>query len=192
MEASSHPLIGAAQAGDERAAGQLIVEFQARIYAFLRRLTGNDEDAADLTQRTFARAWTSLGSFAGRSSLSSWMHGIAHHIYVDWRRADRRGDPQTDEWWEACPAPGPGPAELAASADLAHTLYAAVDHLASDLRSPIHLHYYQGLTLQETAEALGVSSSTVKNRLRSALDELQSSLVGRPASTPKYQTHRQP
>lgn len=192
MEASSNQLVAAAQLGDERAATRLIGEYYERIYAFLRRLVGNDADAEDLTQRTFARVWTSLGTFAGNSSVASWMHGIAHHVYVDWRRADRRGEPRTDEWWEACPAPGPGPAELAASADLAHALYAAVDHLEPDLRSTVHLHYYQGLTLQETADALGISASTVKYRLRSALDELQASLVRRPALNEKLQTHRQP
>ncbi len=182
--------IAAAQAGDECAAGQLIAEFHARIYAFLRRFAGSDEDAEDLTQRTFARVWSSLGSFAGRSSVSSWIHGIAHHVYVDWRRADRRGEPQTDEWWKNRVAPEPTPAELAASADLARSLYAAVDQLEPELRGTVHLHYYQGLTLQETADALGLSLSTVKYRLRTALDQLQAVLVHRPALQAKLQNHR--
>ncbi len=96
MDATSPSLIAAAQTGDERAAGELIEDFHARIYAFLRRLAGNDADAEDLTQRTFARVWTSLNSFAGRSSVASWIHGIAHHVYIDWRRTVRRGEPQTD------------------------------------------------------------------------------------------------
>lgn len=182
--------IAAAQAGDERAAGQLIAEFHARIYAFLRRLTGSDQDAEDLTQRTFARVWTSLANFAGRSSISSWIHGIAHHVYVDWRRADRRGEPQTDAWWESRVAPNPDPADLAASADLARALYAAVDQLETGLRSTVHLHYYQGLTLQETADALGLSLSTVKYRLRTALDQLQAVLVHRPALYANLPPHR--
>lgn len=189
MEASLQQVVAAARSGDERAASQLIAVFHGRIYAFLRRLCGSDGDAEDLTQRTFARVWASLGSFAGTSSVSSWMHGIAHHVYVDWRRADRRGEPQTDEWWTNCVAPGPGPAELAASADLSRAVYAAVDRLEPGLRSAVHLHYYQGLTLQETAEALGTAPSTVKYRLRAALDELQAALVHRPALQSKLQTH---
>lgn len=192
MEASAPLWIAAAQAGDVHAAGQLITGFHARIYAFLRRLAGNDHDAEDLTQRTFARVWTSLGTFAGNSSVSAWMHGIAHHVYLDWRRAERRGEPQSDAWWDACPSPGPGPDDLAASADLAHALYAAVDRLEDDLRSAVHFHYYQGLTLQETAEALGVSGSTVKNRLRSARDALKSILAPCPALDLKAPSQRQP
>jgi RNA polymerase sigma factor (sigma-70 family) len=147
---------------------------------------GDERAATRLIGEFYERIYAFLRRLSGR------MHGIAHHVYVDWRRADRRGEPRTDEWWEACPAPGPGPAELAASADLAHALYAAVDHLEPDLRSTVHLHYYQDLTLQETADALGISASTVKYRLRSALDELQASLVRRPALNEKLQTHRQP
>ena len=188
MEATSASRIAAAQAGDERAAGELVEEFQARIYAFLRRLVRTDADAEDLTQRTFAQAWTSLESFSGRSSVASWIHGIAHHLYLDWRRADRPSEPQTDEWWASCPAVDPTPAEIAESADLARALYAAVDRLDPGLRDSIHLHYYQGLTLQETADALGTASSTVKYRLRNALDQLQGILVRQPALARRLQT----
>ncbi len=188
MEATSASRIAAAQAGDERAAGELIAEFHQRIYAFLRRLAGNDADAEDLTQRTFTRVWTSLESYAGRSSVASWIHGIAHHIYLDWRRTHRPSEPQTDEWWASCPAVGPTPSELAETADLARTLYAAVDHLDPGLRDSVHLHYYQSLTLQETADALGIASSTVKYRLRQALDQLQGSLVRQPALSRRLQS----
>ena len=152
---------------------QLIELFYERIYAFLRRLAGNDADAADLTQRTFGRVQQALPTFAGRSSITSWIHGIAYHIYVDWRRAERRIEPRPDEWWDAQPSDQPSPAELAAQADLARALYVAVDALEPDLRATIHLHYYQELTLQETADAMEVAVSTVKYRLRQALDTLQ-------------------
>src|SRR3972149_5802754 len=90
--------VEAAGRGDKAAAIRLIELFYERIFAFLRRLAGNDADAADLTQRTFSRVWQSLPTFAGRSSVGSWMHGIAYHVYVDWRRADRRTELRSDEW----------------------------------------------------------------------------------------------
>ena len=83
------------------AAVEIIEHFYERIYAFLRRLTGKDADAADLTQRTFARVQQSLSSFAGLSSVSSWVHSIAYHTYVDWRRVQRGNESRPDEWWEA-------------------------------------------------------------------------------------------
>lgn len=172
----ANQLAEAARRGDKAAATRLIELFYERIYAFLRRLAGNDADAADLTQRTFGRVWQALPTFGARSSFSSWIHGIAHHVYVDWRRANHRTEPRSDEWWDARKARGPLPDEIAARTDLAAALFAAVDKLEPDLRDTVHLHYYQELTLQETADALGIATSTVKYRLRQALAELQKQL----------------
>ena len=184
MEPDANQLVEKARGGDPAAAAELIELLYERIYAFLRRLAANDADAADLTQRTFSRVWQALPGFAGRSSVASWVHSIAYHAYVDWRRADRHTEPRADEWWAACPAPGPTPDEIVAGTDLAATVYGSVDELEPDLRHTVQLHYYQDLTLQETADALGVATSTVKYRLRQALTELQRKLTARRTSLP--------
>src|SRR5689334_19039257 len=95
----ANQLVAAARGGDRAAAVSLIETFYERIYAFLRRFTGNDADAADLTQHTFDRVWKSLPTFAGKSSVASWIHSIAYHVYVDWRRTQRPTEPRSDEWW---------------------------------------------------------------------------------------------
>src|SRR5262249_37672727 len=136
-------------------------------------LSGSDAEAADLTQRTFGRVWQALPSFAGCSSVGSWIHGIAYHVYVDWRRANGRIEFRPNEWWAAQKDDHPRPDELAARHDAAATIYAAVDRLEPELRDTVHLHYYQELTLQETAEAMGLAVSTIKYRLQQALSELQ-------------------
>ena len=56
-----------------------------------------------------AVAWSSLGSYQGRSSFSTWLHGIAHHVYVDWRRQKKFADAQAEDWWERCAADGHAP-----------------------------------------------------------------------------------
>lgn len=173
-------LVEAAGRGDRTAAVRLIDLFYERIFAFLRRLAGNEADAADLTQRTFSRVWESLPTFAGRSSVGSWIHGIAYHVYVDWRRAEPRTEPRSDEWWALCAGDDPTPAEALIRADLAATVFRSVDQLDPDLRETVHLHYYQELTLQETAAAQGIATSTVKYRLRQALAELQKKLNHEP------------
>jgi len=177
MELQTSQLVENTRLGDKAAATRLIELFYERIYAFLRRLAGNDADAADLTQRTFGRVWQALPTFAARSSVGSWIHGIAHHVYVDWRRANHRTEPRSNEWWADCPALEAAPDEAVARSDLAAALYASVDRLDPDLRATVHLHYYQELTLQETADAQGVATSTVKYRLRQALAELQKKLA---------------
>jgi RNA polymerase sigma-70 factor, ECF subfamily len=177
MDSDDKHILGGLRNGDRTAAVSVIEQSYQRIYAFLRRLTFNDNDAADLTQRTFSRVWQALPTFAGRSSFSSWIHGIAYHVYVDWRRVDRHADSKPDEWWLACPSDAAGPDETAARADLAAQVYSSVDRLEQDLRNTMHLHYYQGLTIEETAEAMGVATSTVKYRRRLALAELKKALA---------------
>lgn len=177
MEFQTDQLVNDARRGDKAAANRLIELYYERIYAFLRRLAQNEDDAADLTQRTFARVWQALPTFAGRSSLSSWIHGIAHHVYVDWQRANHWTESRSEEWWAACASNDLSPDEAARCSDLAARLYACVDGLEADQRDTVHLHYYQQLTLQETADALGIAASTVKYRLRQALDRLQKSVA---------------
>ena len=187
MEPDANELMGRARSGNQAAAAELIGLFYERVYAFLRRLTANDEDAADLTQRTFARVWQALPSFEGRSSVSSWIHSIAYHAYVDWRRADRHTEPRSNQWWAARPAAESQPDEIVAHTDMAATVYGTVHELEPDQRDTVQLHYYQDLTLQETADAMGVATSTVKYRLRQALGELQKKLASNrtaPASPP--------
>ena len=156
---------------------ELIELFYERIYGFLRRLTANDADAADLTQRTFSRVWQKLSSFAGRSSPGSWIHSIAYHLYIDWRRTSHPSEIRSEAWWTAHPASEPAPDEVVASRNLHATVFGFVDALDPDLRDTIHLHYYQELTLQETANAMGVALSTVKYRQHKALSELQKKLA---------------
>ena len=177
MESEGHELARAAQMGNRAAAGELIEIFYARVYSFLRRLTGKDEEAADLCQKTFTRVWQSLPGFAERSSLNSWIHAIAYHVYVDWRRGLRPAEYRTDEWWQNQASFLPGPDEAAAARDLSAALFARVDLLVDDLRGTVHLHFFQGLSLRETAEALGIAESTVKYRLRKAISLLQKNLA---------------
>ncbi len=163
-----------AKTGDRQAASELVTVFYERIYSYLRRLCPSDEDAADLTQKTFCKAWLSLSSYQGRSSVSTWLHGIAQHVCADWRRQRNFTEAQPDDWWESCAADGPSPFEDTAERELARQLYALVEQLGEDAKQTVHLHYYQGLSLKETAEVLGVATSTVKYRLREALDLLRS------------------
>jgi len=156
---------------------ELVERFYGPIFGYLRRVSGHPEDAADLTQRTFAKAWIALPSYQARSRFSTWLHGIAHHVYVDWRRQRKPDRPQTDDWWAVCAAPTSTPFEDAAERDSAHRLYAQVNQLDEDARQTLQLHYYQELTIAETAEVLGVATSTVKYRLRGALELLRARMA---------------
>jgi RNA polymerase sigma-70 factor (ECF subfamily) len=172
-------LVQRSRLGDRAAASQLIAGFYERIFAYFRRLAGNEHDAADLTQRTFCKAWTSLPRYKARASFNTWLHGIAHHVFVDWLRGGSRLDARSDEWWETCAATGADPFENAVEREAGHRVYQAVEALEEDAREIVHLHYYQSLSIAEIAEALGIGTSTVKYRLRNALAALEKRLAER-------------
>lgn len=172
MDRDEH-LCRAAQAGEIQAASELLEIYYERVFAYLRRRCTNDEDARDLTQKAFSRVWASLQSYRGQSSFSTWVHSVAHHVYVDWRRLKHLPSAEGDDWWKDQTDHAPGPFESVAQRETAEQLYALVAKLDEDARDVVHLHYYQGLTLEQTAEVLSVAVSTVKYRLRRALDFLK-------------------
>jgi RNA polymerase sigma-70 factor, ECF subfamily len=165
-----------ARNGDRAAATELVSLFYRRIYGYHRRLCGNETDAADLTQRTFVKAWASLAQFRARSRFATWLHAIAHHVYVDWCRQPRRFESRTEDWWRSRIATDPDPAQATAAIDGAAVIYRVVDRLDPAQRETVHLHYYQGLSLNETAEALGIALSTVKHRLQEAIGQIKREL----------------
>lgn len=158
------------------AASQLVTLYHQRVYAFFARLCPA-EDAEDLTERTFFKVWTSVAKYDGRSSFSTWLHSIAHHVYVDWRRKRNPAELQSPEWWETLASGAPNPFESVAERDLATRLYRLVDSLDDDTRELVHLHYYQDLSIREISEVLEIATSTVKYRLRQALDFLRTRAV---------------
>ena len=170
-------LVGRAKSGELAAASELLTQSYERIFAYFRRLCGSDEDAADMTQKTFCKVWNSLANYNGRASFNTWLHAIAHHVYVDWRRRSTPAELASDEWWLHCVDHAPSPSETAANREQAQQVYSLVEQRDHDTRQTVHLHYYQGLSLAETAEVLGIATSTVKYRLREAVEFLKTKMA---------------
>ncbi len=166
-----------AKKADKNAACELLKIYYAEVYAYLRRLCGSRHDAEDLTQQTFLKAWSSLDGFAGRSKFSTWLYRIAHNTFIDWQRRNT-GSTQScpDQWWQECIDQNPGPFANLAERQLAQRLYEAVGRLDEDKKHVVHLHYYQGLSLRETAKVLNVATSTVKYRLREVFKILRAKI----------------
>ena len=163
-----------AKKADKDAACELLEVYYVDIYSYLRRLCGSRQDAEDLTQQTFLKVWSSLDSFAGRSKFSTWLYRIAHNTCLDrLRKKILNAESRTDHWWRECIDQNPGPAANLADSQMAHRLYQTVDRLDADKKHVVHLHYYQGLSISETAEVLGIATSTVKYRLREVLKILR-------------------
>lgn len=163
-----------AKKADKNAACELLKIYYADIYSYLRRLCGSRHDAEDLTQQTFLKVWSSLNGFAGRSKFSTWLYRIAHNTYLDWLRKNAAGtQSRPDQWWQECIDKNPGPFANLAEHQSAQRLYQAVGQLDEDRKHVVHLHYYQGLSIRETAKVLNIATSTVKYRLREVFKALR-------------------
>jgi RNA polymerase sigma-70 factor (ECF subfamily) len=174
MDRRTKSLCKRAKKADRDAACELLEIHYADVYSYLRRLCGSRTDAEDLTQQTFLKVWSSLDGFKGRSKFSTWLHRIAHNTYIDWQRRNASSvQSNTDQWWQECIEQNPGPFADLAKRQLARQLYGAVDGLDENKKQVVHLHYYQGLSIRETAKVLGVATSTVKYRLREVLKALR-------------------
>jgi len=161
--------------GDKAAGEQFVVEHYEAIFRFLRNLTGSKEDAEDLTQQTFLRAWEALSSFRGDSSLSTWLHSIAYREYTHWLRSRREFVP-LDEIVDM-------PDEQANQNLEAVLLRWAIYRLDPEHREVFVLHYVQGFSVSEIAKIVGVPAGTVKSRLffaRQKLRELLSDIIPEP------------
>lgn len=169
-------LIERARAGDMHAYGRLIDAHQRSVRAFLRRLVGNYADADDLAQEAFARAWEVLNRFDGRSSLRTFLCGVA---YQYWRRA-RRANNRRLVREAAYASLGEDRVEPASRTAQRLALRRAMDDLPEDQRAVLALCLGQEFTHAEAAEALGLPLGTVKSHVSRGRAKLQAAL-GLPA-----------
>jgi len=174
---------------DKNAASELLKIYYADIYSYLRRLCGSRHDAEDLTQQTFLKVWSSLDGFAGRSKFSTWLYRIAHNTYLDWLRKNAvSSQSRPDQWWQECIDKNHGPFVNVAEHQLAQRIYEMVDQFDEDKKHVVHLHYYQGLSIRETAKVLDIATSTVKYRLREVFKALRAKLGVRETGFEQKQT----
>lgn len=176
MDSPIKSLFKRVKKGDKVAACKLVETCYADIFAYLRRLCGSQADGEDLTQETFIKVWRGLGNYRGRSKFSTWVYSIAYNTYVDWRRRQTGNKTLSEPWWKECIDQNPSPFANAAERQTAERLYEAVDQLDENKKHVVHLHYYQGLSLRETAKVLNISTSTVKYRLREVIKILRASM----------------
>jgi RNA polymerase sigma-70 factor (ECF subfamily) len=174
-------LITAARAGQADAFGLLVRRHQDRLYPTVLRLTGCPEDARDVLQETFLRAFEKLGKFQGESSFYTWVYRIAVNLSLS-RRRRKRPTLRLDE--DAGP-PGLGrvsdrreddPSLPLERAERDLMIQNALNALAADHRAVVVLKEYDGLRYEEIGAVLGIPVGTVRSRLHRARGELRGML----------------
>ncbi len=182
MPASPEPtdqaLVTRVRAGDGDAFRLLMRRHQDRIYSLARNYLNNDEDAWDITQEVFVKAYRQLPGFGGRSEVYTWLYRIAVNACIDHaRRAARRGEMQELEaGLDIVAGDSADPLAELQRTELRERLLAALRALSPKLRMAVVLHDVEGYTLEEAARAMRCTLGTAKSRLWRGRDELRTLL----------------
>src|SRR6202035_1387800 len=177
-------LIHRCQTGDTEAFGELVTKYRTNIFAMICRIVGNENDAWDLAQEGFLKAWRSIHQFEGRSSFYTWLYRITINVTIDsLRRRCRRSEVELDD---AIPSSLPSPRANYERAEISEHINAALAQLTPEHRAVVVLKEIEDLQYHEIAEILGISVGTVMSRLFYARKKLQSIL--RPIYNQNYET----
>ena len=175
-------MVARSVAGDTESFDQLILRWERPIYALAYRTIGREEDARDIVQDTFLRAYRALPGFKGQAKFSSWLYRIALNLCRDWIRRQRLTPtvptPEGVDITELASESGPVESieDLVARREMGRAVAQAMKELPDEQRTAIILKEYHGLTFQEIADLQGCPLSTVKTRLYQGLSVLRRNL----------------
>jgi RNA polymerase sigma-70 factor, ECF subfamily len=182
MASSDEELVSLSQGGDLDSFNQLVLRWERPIYALAYRVIGREEDARDVAQETFLRAFRALKGFKGQAKFSSWLYRITLNLCRDWIRREKRTPiavaPEGVDLVELAGEETPAESieDLIARRQLGRAVSKAMALLPEDQRTAIILKEYHGLTFQEIADMLDCPLSTVKTRLYQGLSVVRKQL----------------
>ena len=180
---SDEELVARSRGGDLDSFNQLVLRWERPIYALAYRVIGREEDARDVAQETFLRAFRALSGFKGQAKFSSWLYRITLNLCRDWIRRERRAPvaqaPEGVDLIELASEAEPVESieDLVARRELGRAVAKAMAMLPEEQRTAIVLKEYHGLTFQEIADLLDCPLSTVKTRLYQGLGVLRKQLA---------------
>jgi len=183
-DVSELDLVKQCQAGNTEAFDQLVTRYRTRVFAMIYNMVHNEQDAWDLAQDSFVKAWKSIGRFRGRSSFYTWIYRIVMNVTIDWLRkkqvkgagAEFNDAIQLKEIEPASrtlPKAGPLPHERMEQSEIRARIDNAIAQLSPEHRAVILMKEIEEMQYHEIAEALGCSIGTVMSRLFYARKKLQ-------------------
>jgi RNA polymerase sigma-70 factor (ECF subfamily) len=166
--------------GDVNAFERLVLEYEKSVYNIALRMTGNSEDASDMTQEAFIKAYNSLQSFRGDSKFSVWLYRIATNVCLDFLRSKSRKptvslsveDNEGEEVQLDVADESQSPELLLDRQMTRESVRRGLDTLSPEYRQILLLREIQGLSYDEISQALGLEVGTVKSRIFRARKKL--------------------
>jgi RNA polymerase sigma-70 factor (ECF subfamily) len=169
----------ACQRGDRAAFDRLVERHQREIYRLCFRYVNNHEDASDLAQDSFVKAYKAIGRFRGDSAFSTWLYRIAVNTCLNFRSAKKLAQ---EELSDTLPDPGAPVVQRMQERELSQQVRDAVTRLPEKQRATLILKIYHDLTHEEVAGILGSSVGTVKANLFHAVGNLRK-MLGTPVAS---------
>lgn len=171
--------------GDVNEYEKLVLEYQKNVYNLALRMTGDAEDAADMTQEAFIKAYNSLASYRGDSKFSVWLYRIVSNVCLDFLRARKRRqtvslsvvDDEGEETELEISDESASPEKLLERSMTRDAVRRGLQELTPEYRQILILRELQGMSYDEIAETLGLESGTVKSRIFRARKKLCTFLV---------------
>jgi len=180
-------LVKRCQAGDSEAFDELVTRYRTRVFAMIYNMVHNEQDAWDLAQDSFVKAWKSIKNFHGRSSFYTWIYRIVMNVTIDWlRKKQIKGAglefddaiqlKEVNPASKTLPKADPLPYERMERTEIRARIDNAIKQLSPEHRAVILMKETEGMQYHEIAESLGCSIGTVMSRLFYARKKLQNLL----------------
>ena len=170
-----------ARHGDEDAFGPLVQQHSRRVFQLAFRMMGNEQDAEDVVQESFLRAYRQLGHFEARADFGTWLYRITANCAVDMMRSrQHRMSARTeilDETISLQHSPGAGPEQIAHSAELRHIVNQALEDLSPTERAAFTLRHHEGRSIEEICGLLSLGRSAAKHAIFRAVKKLRVALA---------------
>jgi RNA polymerase sigma-70 factor (ECF subfamily) len=181
MEPTDAELVRCTLQGKNAAYNELVRRYQRPVYSLVYRMIGSAEDASDLTQETFLRAYGALGSFRQDANFLTWLYKIASNLCIDLMRSRRsRGmlslDAELENGREPSADRSFSPEESVMRGAVSEVVHKAVMNLPERYRLVVVMRHMHGMSIEEIAEQLALPSGTVKTHLFRAREMLRERL----------------
>jgi RNA polymerase sigma-70 factor (ECF subfamily) len=186
-EVSDQELVALCQKGETEAFDQLVGRYRTRVFGMIYNMVHSEQDAWDLAQDSFLKAWKSIGRFRGQSSFYTWIYRIVMNVTIDWlRKKQVKGSGaefndevqlrEVDPASRTLPKADALPHERMKQAEIRERIDGAIAQLTPEHRAVILMKEIEDMQYHEIAEALGCSIGTVMSRLFYARKKLQNIL----------------